>query len=84
MGQSKTIDLIQIKIKMPNPSHEPPASFKTPTQDLEDMDVLCIFKFKMENHNLEHGCIKDQYNDKIQIKIPNPSQEMPTSSKAKN
>ena len=40
---SKTRDHIQIKIKMPNPSQEPPASSKAPNEDLTDMDVLCAF-----------------------------------------
>ena len=60
MGISKTSDHIQIKIKMPNPSEEPPASSKAPNQDLKDMDVLCTFKIKIESQNFEHGCIKDQ------------------------
>ena len=34
-----------IKSKMPNPSQEPPASSKTPDQDLNDMDILCILIF---------------------------------------
>jgi len=33
---------IQIKIKMPNPSHEPPASSKAPNQELKDMDMLFL------------------------------------------
>ena len=41
---SKVHDHIQIKIKMSNPSQEPPASSKAQNQDLKDMDVLCIFK----------------------------------------
>ena len=59
MGVSKTSDHIQIKIKMPNPSQEPPASPKPPIQDLKDMDVLCTFKIKLESQNSEHGHIKD-------------------------
>ena len=59
MGMPKTSDHIQIKIKMPNPNQEPPASSKAPNQDLKDTDVLCTFKIKIENHNLEHGCTKD-------------------------
>merc|ERR1712112_758672 len=31
-----------------NPSQEPPASSKAPNQDLQDMDVLCTFKIKIE------------------------------------
>ena len=58
---SKSRDHIQIKIKMKNPSQEPPAPTKAQNQDLKDMDVLCIFKFKIESQNLEHGCIKDQW-----------------------
>ena len=48
---SKTRDHIQIKIKMPNPSQEPPASSKDPNKDLKDMDVLCTLKFKIESRN---------------------------------
>ena len=39
MSESKTSDNIQIKIKMPNPSQEPPASSKAQNQDLKNMDV---------------------------------------------
>ena len=60
MGVSKTSDHIQINIRMPNPSQEPPASSKAPNEDLKDMDVLCTFKIKIESKNLEHGYIKDQ------------------------
>ena len=66
MVVSKTINHIQIKIKMPNSSQEPPASSKAPNQDLEDMDVLCTLKIQIESKNLEHECIKDQW--------PNPNQ----------
>ena len=61
MGISKTSDHIQIKIKMPNPRQEPPASSKAQNEDLKDMDVLCTFKIKIESQNLDHGCIKDQW-----------------------
>ena len=60
MGVSKTSDHIEIKIKMLNPSQEPPVSSKAPNEDLKDMDVLCIFKIKVESQNIDHGCIKDQ------------------------
>ena len=49
-----------MKIKIPNPSQEPPESFKAPNQDLRDMDVLCTFKIELKMANLEYGCIKDQ------------------------
>ena len=58
---AKTSDNIQIKIKMPNPSQELPASFKTLNEDLKDIGVLCIFKIKIVSQNLNHGCIKDQW-----------------------
>ena len=48
MGVSKTSDHIPIKIKMLNPSEEPPVSSKAPNDDLKDMDVLCTFKIKIE------------------------------------
>ena len=60
MGVSKTKDHIQIKIKMPNPSQEPPTSSKTPNEDLKDMDVLCTFKIKIESKSLNLGFMKDQ------------------------
>ena len=52
MGVSKTIDHIRIKIKMENPSQEPPVSTKAPNQDLKDMDFLCTFKIKIESWNV--------------------------------
>ena len=75
---------IQIMIKMPKPRQEHPASSKSPNEDLKDMDVLCTFIIKLENQNLEQGCIKDQYHNQIKIKMPNSSQEPPESTKAPN
>ena len=60
MGISKTRDHIQIKIKMPNPSQEPPVSYKAPNEDLKDMDVLCTFKIKMGSQNSGHWYSNDQ------------------------
>ena len=60
MDISKTSDNIQIKIKMPNPSQEPPASSKAPNDDVKDMDVLCTFKMMIESQNLDRRYIKDQ------------------------
>ena len=57
---SKTSDHIQIKIKMQNPSQQPPVSSKAPNEDLKDMAVLCTFKIKIESQNLKYGCTKDQ------------------------
>ena len=59
MGVWKTSDHIQIKIKISNPRKEPAVSSKAPNQDFKDMDVLCIFKIKVESQNLEQGTIKD-------------------------
>ena len=61
LGVSKTSDHIQIKMKIPNPSQEPPASSKAPNQDLKDMDVLFIFKIKLESQNSKYGCTKDHW-----------------------
>ena len=82
MGASKTSDHIQIKIKIPNPSQEPPASSKPPNEDLKDMDVICTFKIKIESHNLAYGVPKTSDHIQINITMPNPSQEPPASSKA--
>ena len=59
-GVPKTINNIQIKIKMPHPSQEPSASSKAPNQDLKDINILCTFKIKIKRQNFEHGCTKDQ------------------------
>ena len=61
MGVSKTSDHIQIKIKMPYPSQEPPASSKALNDDLKDMDVLCTFKIKIESQNFKYGITKVQW-----------------------
>ena len=49
-----------MKIKMLKPSEEPLASSKAQSQDLEDIDVLCTLKIKIESQISEHGCIIDQ------------------------
>ena len=82
MSISKTSNQIQIKIKMPNTSQEPWASSKDPSQDLEDMDVLCTFKVKIVSQKLEHGYSKDQWPYPKQDERPVFSQEPPVSSKA--
>ena len=61
IGVPKTSDHILIKVNMPNSSQKPQASSKAPNQDLNDMDVLCIFKTKIKSHNSYHVCIKDQW-----------------------
>ena len=80
----KTSDHIQMKIKMPNPNQGSSASLKAPNEDLKDMYVLCTFKIKIESTNFEHGSIKDCNHIQIMIKMPNPIQEPPVSSKAPN
>ena len=54
-----TSDHIKIKIKIPNSHLQPPASSRAPNQELNDMDVLWIFKIKIESPNSDHGYIKD-------------------------
>ena len=81
---SKTSNPIQIKIKMPNPLNDSPASSQSQNQDFKDMDVLCIFKIKIESQNSEHGSTKDQWPYPNQDWNPNPSQEPLASFKAPN
>ena len=52
IGISETSNYIQIKIKMPMPSQEPPVSSKAPNEDLKDINVLCTFKIRIEKLNL--------------------------------
>ena len=68
MGVSKTSNHIQIKIKWPNSSQEPPATTKAPNQDIKDMGVLCTFKVKIESQYLEYRCSKDL--------LPYPNEEL--------
>ena len=71
MGISETNNHTKIKIKMLNPNQEPPEFAKTPNDDLNDMNVLCTFKIKIESQNLDHGCIKDQWPCPNQDQEPN-------------
>ena len=84
MVVSKTSDHIKIKVKIPNPSQEPPASSKARDEDLKDMDVLYPFKIKIERQNLEHGCLKDQCTYPSQDQYVNPKSVPSVSSKAPN
>ena len=59
IGVSKISDHIQIKIKMPNPNHEPSASSKAPNEDKKD--VLCNFEIKRERQSSEYLSIKDKW-----------------------
>ena len=69
---------------MPTPSQEPPVSSKAPNQDLEDMDVLCTFKIKIETKIWITDVSKPSDHITKKIQMPNPSQEPPESSKAPN
>ena len=51
MVVSSTSHHIQIKIKMPNPSQEPPASSKAPNEELKDMNDLSTFKVTEDIQN---------------------------------
>ena len=84
MGVPKVSDHIQVKIKMLNPSQEPPAPTKAQNQGWKDMDVLCTFKIKIENKDLKYGCIKDQWPFSNQDKMTNPSHQPPAPTKAQN
>ena len=71
-------------IKVPNSSQEPPASSKFPNKDFKDMDLLCTYKIKTKNQFWIMGLSKTSDHIQIKIKMPNPSQEIPVSSKAPN
>ena len=84
MGISKTSDHIQIKIKMPNPSQEPPASYKAKNYDLKGTDFLFTFKSRLRAKIRIMGVSKTSDHIQIKIKMPKPSQEPRMSSKAQN
>ena len=69
---------------MPNPTQEPAASSKAQSGDLKDTDDLCTFKIKIESQNSDIGLIKTSDYIKINLKISNPSEEPPVSSKTQN
>ena len=81
---SDTIEYIQIKIKMPNRTQGPPASSRASNVYLKDLDALCIFKIKKEGKIWIIGIYKTSNHIYIKIKMPNPNQEPPASSKAPN
>ena len=78
---SKTSDHIQIKIKMPNPSQEPPASSKAPNDDIKDMDVLSTLKSRQKDKIWIMDVSKTSEYIQSKTKILNPSKEPPGSSK---
>ena len=81
MDVSKTTDHMFIKIKMPNPSQEVPASSKSPNEDLNNMDVLCTFKIRASIENVDVLKISDHIQTKILM--PTPNQEPPATCKPK-
>ena len=59
-------------------------SSKTPNEDLKDMDSLCTFQARQRVKILITGVQKASERIQINIKMRNPSQEPPASSKAPN
>ena len=69
---------------MLNTSQEPPAPIKASNQGLKDMDVPCTLKNQDGAKNRSIGKSKTSDHIQIKIKMLNPSQEPPASSKAQN
>ena len=44
---------------MQNSSQEPQVSSKAQNEEINEMDVFCTFKTKIESQSSAHGCIKD-------------------------
>ena len=86
MVVSKTRDHIHIKIKIPNPSQEPPASSKAQNEVLKYMDNLCTFKTKTDPKSQDKiwnmGESKTSDHIQINIRMQHSSQEAPVSFKA--
>ena len=51
----RPVAISKIKIKMLSPSQEHPASSKAPNEDLQNTDVLCNFKHKIECQKFGDG-----------------------------
>ena len=84
MVASKTSDHIQIIIKVQNLRQEPNVSSKGPNQDLKDMDIFAAKKSRWRVKIQIMVVSKTIDHTQIKIKMPNPSQEPPASSKAQN
>ena len=84
MDISKTSDLIQIKIKMPHPSQDSPASSKAQNEDFKDIDFLCTLKPGKRAKTQNMGVSNTSDHIQIRIKMTNPSQEPSASFKAPN
>ena len=82
-GPSKVLEYFQIMIKMITLNQEPPASSKSPNQDLKVIDVLCTFKIKKKPKIWKRGLPKTSDHIQMKIKMRNPSQEPTASSKLK-
>merc|ERR1712081_128602 len=80
----KTSDPIQIIMKMPSTSQDPPASSKATNEDLKDMDLFEPSKPRSRAKIWHMGVSKTSDNIQIKIKIQNSSQKPPASSKALN
>ena len=73
---SNTSDYIQIKIKIPNPNQEHPASSKSPNEYLKDMEVLCTIKIKRREPKFETWVYQRTMTISIIINMPNPGQDL--------
>ena len=69
---------------MPNPSQEHPASSKALNEDYKDMMFLAPSKSRKRANIWIMAILKTSNHNQIQIKMPNPSQKPPVSSKAPN
>ena len=69
---------------MLNPSHEPPASFKAPNEDLKDMDVFSPLKSSDSAKMKNMGVLKTNDHIQIKIKMTNPNQGPPVCFKGPN
>ena len=84
MVVSNTSDHIQIKIKIPNPSHDPHTSFKAPNKGLKDRIFFPPSKSRQRAKIQIMGISKTSNHIEIKKKMPSPSQEPPAASKAPN
>ena len=66
------------------PKSETSSFLHSPNEALKEIDVLCTFEIKIEIPNRIMVVSKTSDHIEIKIKMPNPSQEPPSSSKASN
>ena len=81
-GLSNFKNHIKIMIKMPNFNPDPSASTNAVNLDLKEIDALCPFQINLVSQKQNRDLSNLRSHIKVMIKMQNPNEEPPASSKA--